>query len=62
MKNLILQSVSNDDIDLGPTAGEDDPISHFCLDSTEGLLYAVTRSGVVLCLAEGTKKVSTKKH
>ncbi|KAF6250795.1 IKI3 family-domain-containing protein [Scenedesmus sp. NREL 46B-D3] len=57
MKNLTLQSVCTVDVDLGPAAAEDDPISHFCLDSTEGLLYAVTRSGVVLCLAQGGKKL-----
>jgi hypothetical protein len=57
MKNLALQSVTAVDIDLGPAAAEDDPISHFCLDSTEGLLYVVTRSGLVLCLGDGGKKV-----
>jgi hypothetical protein len=57
MKNLTLQSVSTVDIGLGPAAADDDPISHFCLDSTEGLLYAVTRSGLVLCLAQAGKKV-----
>ena len=58
MQNLSLQDVCSVAIDLGPNAVEDEPISHFCLDSTEGLLYAVTRNGLVLCLAEGGKKVS----
>jgi hypothetical protein len=57
MKNLTLQSVCTVDIDLGPASADDDPIRHFCLESTEGLLYAVTRSGLVLCLAQGGKKV-----
>ncbi|WIA32299.1 hypothetical protein OEZ86_003144 [Tetradesmus obliquus] len=57
MKNLTLQSVSVVDLDLGPAAADDGPVSHFCLDSTEGLLYAVTRSALVLCLPQGGKKL-----
>lgn len=58
MKNLVLTNAATADINLGPSAEEDDPITHFCLDTTEGLLYAVTRSALVLCLSNSGKKVN----
>lgn len=57
MKNLLLRDVAAVDISLGQSAEEDDPIAHFCLDTAEGLLYAVTGSGLVLCSAENGTKV-----
>lgn len=61
MKNLLLQSVHNVDVDLGASdADEDDPICFFCMDSVEGLLYAATRNAVVLCLADSGQKVSCR--
>jgi len=58
MRNLVLESVYNIEIDLGQSAyEEDDPICFICMDSTEGLLYAATRSGRVLCLADRGRRV-----
>lgn len=62
MLNLSLQDVLSADINYDSSAVEDDPITHFCLDSTDGLLYAVTRQGLVLCMAEAGKKVPTTAH
>jgi hypothetical protein len=58
MGNLQLQSVHALDLPTPAGCDEDDPVLAFCLDSTEeGLLYAATQAGAVLCFEQHGKKV-----
>lgn len=60
MDNLQLQDARSCILSSSYVENEDDAVVAFCLDAIdEGVLYAVTRTGVVHCFRENGKKVGS---